>query len=81
MRTVNKTHNIKLREKVYAGRDGFEISLCSENRLLEKYMQFEIVSGRDLTITTTIITIMAAGKGGPKRGNLAMRDEHTHAHC
>ena len=32
------------------------------------------------TITKVIIT-MAAGKGGPKRGNPAMRDEDTHAHC
>ena len=39
---------------------------------------FEIVSGQDLT---TITTTMAAGKGGPNRGNPAMRDENTHAHC
>ena len=45
-------------------------------------MQLEIVNRRDLTITTTtIITIMAAGKGGPKRGNPTMRDDYTHAHC
>ena len=50
---------------------------CSENRFSEKYVQLEIVSGRD----HTIIIIMAAGKGGPKRGNLAMRDDYTHAHC
>ena len=37
---------------------------------------FEICSGRDLTAITTTITTMAAGKGGPKRVNLAMRDEH-----
>ena len=81
MRTVKKTHNIKLREKGKARRDGFELLLCSENRFLEKDLQFEIVSGRDLTTSITTITTMAAGKGGPKRGNPAMRDEHTHAHC
>ena len=33
-------------------------------------------------IQTTIITVTAAGKGGgAKRGNPAMRDEHTLAHC
>jgi hypothetical protein len=50
MRTVKKTHNIKLREKGWAERDGFEISLCSENRFSEKYVQFEILSGWDHTI-------------------------------
>ena len=66
MRTVKNTHNIKLREKGWAGRDGFEISLCSENQFSEKYVQFEIVSGWDHTITI-IITIMAAGKGGSEK--------------
>ena len=40
-------------------------------------MQFEIVSGRDPSTTITITITMAAGKAGPKRGNPAMRDEHT----
>ena len=43
MRTVKNTKNIKLREKGSAGRDGFEISLCSEHRFSEKYVQFKIV--------------------------------------
>ena len=47
----------------------------------ENYMQFEIVSGRDLTTTIITTIIMAAGKRGPKRGNPAMRDEHTQTHC
>ena len=80
MRTVKNTHNIKLREKCWAGRDGFEISLCSENRFSENFVQLEIVSGWDHT-TTIITIIMAAGKGGQKRGNPAMRDDYTHAHC
>jgi hypothetical protein len=63
MRTVKKTHNIKLREKCWAGRDGFEISLCSENRFSEKYVQSKIVSGRDHTTTT----IMAADRGGVQK--------------
>ena len=68
MRTVENTHNIKLREKGYAGRDGFEISLCSGNRVSEKHVQLEIVSGRDLTtITITTITIMAAGEGASEK--------------
>ena len=74
MRTGKKTH---MREKCKAGRDGFESSLCSENRFSEKYVHLEIVSGRDHATTT--IT-MAAGKGGPKRGSPAMRDDYTHAH-
>ena len=45
------------------------------------FVQFETVSGRDHTITTTISITMAAGRGGPKRGNPAMRDDYTHAHC
>ena len=48
--------------------------------MFEKVMQFETVSGWDLTIITTTI-IMAASTGVPKSGNPAMRDEHTHAHC
>mgnify|MGYP002809046001 CR=1 FL=1 len=62
-RTIKKTHNIKLGEKFYAGRDGLEISLCSENRVSKKFVQLEIVSGRDHT--TTII--MDAGKGGVRK--------------
>ena len=48
-----------------AGRDGFEISLCSENRFSKKIVQFEIVSGWEHTIVIVTMTItMAAGKGG-----------------
>ena len=40
---------------------------------------------RDLTTTTTTITTTTRtttmARGGPKRENPAMRDEHTHAHC
>ena len=50
--------------------DGFEICLYSENRYLEKYMQFEVISGWDLTITT----IIAAGKGRSEKSSL-------YAHC
>ena len=71
MRTVKETHNIRLREKEYAGRDGFEISLCSESRE-ETNVQSESVSGWDLK-TMIIITTRAASKGGgQKRGNPAM---------
>ena len=75
MRTVKKTHNIKLREKCKAGRDGFEILLCSENRFSEKYVHLEIVSGRD---HATTITTMAAGKEGSEKRK-SSNEEQTHS--
>ena len=45
MRTVKKNHNFMLREKGWADRDGFEISLCSESWFSEQCVQFDFLVG------------------------------------
>ena len=51
-------------EKVRLGEMGSKYRCVVENRVSEKYVQIETVSGRDLTIITII---MAAGKGGVRK--------------
>ena len=61
MRTVKKTHNIKLRKNVRLGEMGSKYCWVVKIGFQKKYVQLEIVSGWDLTTT-----IMAAGRGGSK---------------
>ena len=66
MRTVKKTNNIELRGKVQLGEMGSKYH-CVVKIGLEKYVQFVITSGRDLS---TMITTTAAGQGRVRKAEI-----------